>query len=161
MLREPRIERAELRVRLRVLNSAIYPDLPKVMEIVSCGFATEEQFSADPDAGRAINAVPEMDGVSRTEAGLACITDANGYVELVVKYAEQLGADAFLKRNFNVCHCRDRTCHGENPTTRILVHALADPTECIRCVWLALSVEHTLYSRVCAQCSHVDRYRCV
>ena len=91
-----------LRVRLRVLNHELFPDMPKLTEIISCGLVTRDEFNSDPGAARELNSRPEMDGVSRTEAALACVTDADGYVEMVVKYAEELGAASFLRQVFTV-----------------------------------------------------------
>ena len=87
-------------VRLRLLNSELFPDMPKLTEVISCGLVTKEEFNYDPAEAREFNSRPEMDGTSRTEAALACVTDEDGYVEMVVKYAEELGAATLLRQVF-------------------------------------------------------------
>ena len=51
-----------LRVRLRSLQQLAFPDLPKVTEIISCGFLTPAEAAASASTSDDVTMLPEMDG---------------------------------------------------------------------------------------------------
>lgn len=93
---------AGLRVRLRQLNTQAYPDLPRVTEVVSCGVPTSDDLANGMADAVQLNGHSYMDGVSRPEGAMACVTDANGYVDMIVRYVEPLGVDVTLQQEYNL-----------------------------------------------------------
>lgn len=103
---------AGLRVRMRSLQQSLFPDLPRPTEIISCGLLTqsERDFFLSPagaayggeGAIKSINARSEMDSVGSLEETLACETDANGYVDMKVRYVTQPGLLVLLANASNI-----------------------------------------------------------
>lgn len=106
---------AGLRVRLRNLNMMAFPDMPRVSEIISCGFSTQQDIQNDQNGAIEMAQSPQMDGTPRTEVGLACVTDAQGYVEMTIRYMESLGILHTLNNQYNLT----------TPATPECVHAPA------------------------------------
>ena len=76
-----------LRVRLRQIYQ-IYPDLPKLGAIISCGLASSA-LGEEVDSGSGFNSAYQstfLDGTDKADWAEACITDAGGYVTMNVNY---------------------------------------------------------------------------